>query len=261
MQDYLTSLMYYEKAFDIRRKQLSKTDMDIAASLNNIGLVYSKMNRLFEALDCYLQSLEIRKRILPSEHNDIVQSLMNIAHVLYEQNAIDDALNYFSEALQIQKIEFDPADRDKLVDRLEKNFGPKLHHNASQNIVYAEGYRYNQSDSSSQVSHWPEYASCIPNAAPDNKITYREYHEAFDICPKPPGRRRIQEFVYSLLDEFIKALHDNTDDQKISNLWKQVLNNCNETFDDQSGCIKNLVCHLENDIIHTYNSFDESKEA
>ncbi|CAF1375623.1 unnamed protein product [Rotaria sp. Silwood1] len=260
MQDYLTSLMYYEKSFDIRRKQLPKTDMDIAASLNNIGLVYSKMNRVYEALDCYLQSLEIRKRILPSEHNDIVQSLMNIAHVLYEQNAIDDALNYFSKALQIQKIEFDLTDRDKLVDRLEKHFGPKLSHDASQNIVYAESCRYIPSDSSSQVSHWPEYAICIRNAEPVNNITYREYHEALNICPAPP-RRRIQEFVYSLFDEFIKALHENNDDQKILNLWKQVLNNCNETFDDHSGNIQNLIWRLENDIIHTYNSFDESKEA
>ncbi|CAF2999527.1 unnamed protein product [Rotaria sp. Silwood2] len=66
--------MYYEKAFNFRQKQLPHVHLDIAASLNNLGLIEWKMNHAYEALDNYRQSLDIRKQLLPSDHNDIIQS-------------------------------------------------------------------------------------------------------------------------------------------------------------------------------------------
>ncbi|CAM4820326.1 unnamed protein product [Rotaria magnacalcarata] len=241
MQDYSTSLMYYEKSFNIRQKQLPMFDIDIAASFNNLGLVHLKMNRLYPAFDYHQNSLEIRKRMLPPGHNDIIQSLLNITHVLYEQNSIDEALNYFSKALQIQKIQFDLTDHDKLVDRLKESFGPQLHHNAPRDIPRPIIIPRNPPPISTQFSHWPEYALII--------------HEC------SPSRPVIQKFDDSLFYEFITALHGNTDDQKALHLWKELLNKCNATYNNHPRYIQDLEYGLTKDIEDSYQSFDESQEA
>jgi tetratricopeptide (TPR) repeat protein len=41
--DYEEALSYYEKALEIRQKNLPPKHPDLAASYNNIGLVYGKM--------------------------------------------------------------------------------------------------------------------------------------------------------------------------------------------------------------------------
>ncbi len=49
--------------------------------LNNIGIVYRKLNKYDKALDYYNKALEIRRKTLPSDHNDIANCLHNIGNV------------------------------------------------------------------------------------------------------------------------------------------------------------------------------------
>ena len=56
-----------------------KLHPDIAASLNNIGMVYKNIGNTEKALDFYNQSLDMRRKVYSNEpHPDIADSLNNI---------------------------------------------------------------------------------------------------------------------------------------------------------------------------------------
>jgi tetratricopeptide (TPR) repeat protein len=57
------------------RERLAPGSLDVAASYNNIGLVYQSQGKLTEALGCYQKALEIRERLAPGSL-DVAASYM-----------------------------------------------------------------------------------------------------------------------------------------------------------------------------------------
>ena len=59
----------------------------MAASYNNIGMVYDSQGKYEEALEVYQKALEIRTRVFGSDHPDVANSYLGIGNVYY-RNAL-----------------------------------------------------------------------------------------------------------------------------------------------------------------------------
>lgn len=53
--------------------------IEIAAVLNNIGVIYQEENKPEVALDHFLRSLELKRQFLPEHHEELAMRLNNIA--------------------------------------------------------------------------------------------------------------------------------------------------------------------------------------
>merc|ERR1712233_91684 len=103
IQDYFESLNAYQEALQIRRN--IHRHLEVASSLNSIGLIFYKLGRYDNALQNFEEGHYIRKQLLGPNHSDVAKILHNIATVLLEKGDHDDALMHYHEALQIERIE------------------------------------------------------------------------------------------------------------------------------------------------------------
>jgi hypothetical protein len=94
-----TSLDYYQKSLEIRKKL--NNDTEIAHSYNNIGIIYFSKGELDSALDYYQKALELRKKV----GNDIyvAHSYNNIGIIYFSKGELDIALDYYHKSLEIRK--------------------------------------------------------------------------------------------------------------------------------------------------------------
>ena len=70
MGEYRKAEPLYLRALAIRQKVLGPESLDTAVSLNDLGVLYTKMGRYSEAEPLDQQALQIRKKALGSEHPD-----------------------------------------------------------------------------------------------------------------------------------------------------------------------------------------------
>ncbi|CAF4292728.1 unnamed protein product, partial [Rotaria sordida] len=67
------------------------SQLGLADSYNNIGLVYDNMGEYLKALSSYERSLEIRKIAPPPNHPDLASSYNNIGSVYYNMGKYSKA--------------------------------------------------------------------------------------------------------------------------------------------------------------------------
>lgn len=80
--------------------QGDKPHLDIASSLNNIGLIYSDQGNLEQALEFYNQSLEIKKTIQGDKpHKNIAVTLNNIGVIYKKQGNLEKAIEFYNQSL------------------------------------------------------------------------------------------------------------------------------------------------------------------
>ena len=72
----------HEKAFLIRKKIYEEYHADVAASYNNLGVVYSDLGKYNEAKEYYKKALTIRKKIYEEEHADVATSYNSLGNCL-----------------------------------------------------------------------------------------------------------------------------------------------------------------------------------
>jgi tetratricopeptide (TPR) repeat protein len=108
-KDYRVSLSFYDEALRIHRaspmesSMASTRDMDIAATLNSIGLARFKMDDFDQAKDAFLECLNIRKRILGEDHRDIAVMWYNLATIYLEKGEDHTAMKLYSESLRVER--------------------------------------------------------------------------------------------------------------------------------------------------------------
>ena len=104
-QDYqkeqALAIEYCCKAIELQ-KELN-LEIDLAASLNNLALLYNSQGRYSEAEPLYLQALELRKHLLGEDHPDVATSLNNLAGLYYSQGRYDQAEPLLVQALELSK--------------------------------------------------------------------------------------------------------------------------------------------------------------
>ena len=63
---------YHEWALKIKKQQLGANHVDVAASYNNLGIVYRNTGVLEKAKECYQLALKIQKEQSGANHVDVV---------------------------------------------------------------------------------------------------------------------------------------------------------------------------------------------
>eukprot|EP00961_Rhodomonas_salina_P281744 3807119-Rhodomonas_salina.1 len=75
--------------------------MDVATSLNNIGIVYGALGENEQALAKFEESLRIKVKNVGHDHMEVAMSLGNIGKVYETQGENEQALAKYEQALAI----------------------------------------------------------------------------------------------------------------------------------------------------------------
>ena len=94
---------YYEWALKIQKEQLGANHVDIAASYNNLGTVYSKTGDLEKAKEYQEWALKIRKDQLGANHVDVARSYNNLGTVYSRTGDLEKAKEYHEWSLKIRQ--------------------------------------------------------------------------------------------------------------------------------------------------------------
>lgn len=82
-------------ALAIREKTLGENHPAVAATLNNLAVLYGKRGKYKEAEPLCKRALDIREKVLGREHPDVAKQLNNLA--LLCQNQVSCSLCYSSK--------------------------------------------------------------------------------------------------------------------------------------------------------------------
>jgi tetratricopeptide (TPR) repeat protein len=91
----------WQKAISLQEKL--NLYLDLATSLNNLGLLYDYLGKYSKAEPLVHQSLEIREQRLGEEHPDVAQSLSNLAELYREQGKYTEAEPLLLRSLKIRE--------------------------------------------------------------------------------------------------------------------------------------------------------------
>ena len=105
----------YQETLRIRREAYGDEHLDVAASLNSIGLVLFKMDLHEMAMQSFHHCLNIRVRLLGRSHRDVAIILYNIATVHLELGDEDDAVRYYRETLKVEQDSLGKGHQDVLL--------------------------------------------------------------------------------------------------------------------------------------------------
>ena len=105
LNDFEKARRHYEEALQIAIQNPESYKPDVAASLNNLGVLLRDTNDLKKAQDYYEEALQIRRELdmqNPEEYKpDVAASLNNLGALLRNTNDLKQAKDHYEEALQI----------------------------------------------------------------------------------------------------------------------------------------------------------------
>ena len=138
-----------KRALVIREKALGPDHPDVAASLNNLALLYYAQGRYSEAEPLYQRDLAISEKALGPDHPHVAASLNNLAVLYYHQGEYQKAAASFVRIIGID----------------EKTLGadhPTL-------ALHMENYAIilTKLDRTDEAAHWSAKAEAIRKSGPD----------------------------------------------------------------------------------------------
>ena len=90
-----------ERALAIQEKALGPDHLDVARSLNNLALIYSRKGDYAKGEPLYQRSLAIREKALGPVHNDVAKSLNNLANLYSDKGDYAKAEPLYQRSLAI----------------------------------------------------------------------------------------------------------------------------------------------------------------
>jgi len=93
----------YERSLAISKKIHGKEHPDVAASLNNLAVLYEEQGNYDQAKPLYERSLAIFEKVHGKEHPLVATSLNNLAGLYEEQGNYDQAKPLYEHSLAIRK--------------------------------------------------------------------------------------------------------------------------------------------------------------
>ena len=87
----------------IRKKIFGEEHADVAASYNNLGIVYQDLGQYNEAKEYYEKALIIKKKIFGEEHAAVATSYNNLGSVSQDLGQYNEAKEHYEKALIIGK--------------------------------------------------------------------------------------------------------------------------------------------------------------
>ncbi|MCP4112831.1 MAG: DUF2225 domain-containing protein [Desulfobacteraceae bacterium] len=91
----------FERVLKIREKHLGENHEDVAATLNNLALLYRAQGKYEEAEPLYKRALAISEKVLGPEHPDVATTLNNLALLYESQGKYEEAEPLYKRALAI----------------------------------------------------------------------------------------------------------------------------------------------------------------
>merc|ERR1712165_23628 len=85
----------------IREKTLGENHPAVAATLNNLAVLYGKRGKYKDAEPLCKRALEIREKVLGSDHPDVAKQLNNLALLCQNQGKYEEVERYYQRALEI----------------------------------------------------------------------------------------------------------------------------------------------------------------
>ena len=106
--DYDKALNLYQKALRQSLSQHDATRLDVSASYNGIGFVYTELGEFDKALECINNALEAWKQTLIPANSTVAECYNNLGAICFYTNKLDEALDNFNIALEIWKETLGP---------------------------------------------------------------------------------------------------------------------------------------------------------
>lgn len=82
----------------------------VAATLNNLAVLYGKRGKYKDAEPLCKRALEIREKVLGKDHPDVAKQLNNLALLCQNQGKYDEVEKYYQRALDIYESKLGPDD-------------------------------------------------------------------------------------------------------------------------------------------------------
>ncbi|MCP9259764.1 Kinesin light chain [Dirofilaria immitis] len=98
------------EALHIREKCLGESHPAVAATLNNLAVLYGKRGKYKDAEPLCKRALEIRENVLGADHPDVAKQLNNLALLCQNQGKYDEVEKYYKRALEIYESKLGPDD-------------------------------------------------------------------------------------------------------------------------------------------------------
>ncbi|XP_051504120.1 kinesin light chain 1-like isoform X3 [Myxocyprinus asiaticus] len=92
------------------RTSIPQFSAEVAATLNNLAVLYGKRGKYKEAEPLCKRALEIREKVLGKDHPDVAKQLNNLALLCQNQGKYDEVEYYFQRALEIYQTKLGPDD-------------------------------------------------------------------------------------------------------------------------------------------------------
>ncbi|KAI4896853.1 hypothetical protein NFI96_016917, partial [Prochilodus magdalenae] len=95
----------------IREKTLGEDHPSVAATLNNLAVLFGKRGKFIEAEPLCKRALELREKVLGRDHPDVAKQLNNLALLCQSQGKYEEVEYYYCRALEIyeQSLGLDDA--------------------------------------------------------------------------------------------------------------------------------------------------------
>ena len=98
---------------EIRTRVFGSDHPDVAASYNNLAIIYKKQGKYEEALEVYTKSLDMMTRIYGGDnHPSVADSKYNLALLHKKRKETDIARQLFLECEQIYTVVYGPDHRE-----------------------------------------------------------------------------------------------------------------------------------------------------
>jgi tetratricopeptide (TPR) repeat protein len=105
---YTDALPFFEKAFEIRSRQLGEDHADTAAALRSLGSSHRKNGNFGKAETHLVHALELHERIFGPDHLEVAKTLMSLAILDENSGRLGEAEPKHQRALAIYEAELGP---------------------------------------------------------------------------------------------------------------------------------------------------------
>ncbi|WP_448525647.1 CHAT domain-containing tetratricopeptide repeat protein [Parathermosynechococcus lividus] len=101
--NYTAAIAPSQELVAIAERVLGPTHPTVAATLNNLAVLYKELGNFSAAVPLYQRSLSIREQALGARHPDVATSLNNLANLFSDQGNYGEALPLYQRSLSIRE--------------------------------------------------------------------------------------------------------------------------------------------------------------
>jgi tetratricopeptide (TPR) repeat protein len=100
LQEYSGAEALNLELLDIQRRVLGPEAYESLVTLNNLGLIYSRMGDFEKAVDAHREELMMSRRAMGADHPEVLVSTLNLARATFNAGQSDVADDLFLEAYE-----------------------------------------------------------------------------------------------------------------------------------------------------------------